>query len=530
MSKRHWFRKSKETRKTAELRNIKLGEFSIVRGDNVVPANPEATAPFFKANEEETMWKELIEKLKKMFPSMTEDQASEIVKSLDGRVEKGIENGKTAEQIKKDVRTWVDTYISTSLTGPDAIIPAVPGTQKTEPDTDPAPAADATKAVVDEVKKALAPVNENINALADRVNGLEKASGEGAVAKGTVFSMEPERLWPDITKQVEEQLGLTPGQKLSKAAITTTGLSIALRHEEADRFIDYVVDQAPLLKLCRTDKMSDRTKDIQKLGIGTRVFYGGTEGAAVVDTVTATPEKVTLTAVEGVAAGKITYDSLEDNIEGDAFMDHLIRMITINAANEIEEAALAGDTTGSTGDLRDKLDGFYKQALAGSGHAYNTDNATDLRLWPATNATLATTILKSLPNKYRQNKSVLGWLQSPDIYEDFSSSLQGRSTGLGDNAITGIGELPLKGIKNVLCPMLPVDQAFTDYLSAAQTDGTFVMLTILQNLIVGYYRNITIETDRIIRERAMDLVISMRIANAIENTDAIAIAKNLKVQ
>jgi hypothetical protein len=96
-------------------------------------------------------------------------------------------------------------------------------------------------------------------------------------------------------------------------------------------------------------------------------------------------------------------------------------------------------------------------------------------------------------------------------------------------AITGMQDVPIRSIRNIRVPLLKTDMAFT-YNSQNYTDGTFVMVTDLRNLIVGIQREIRIEPQRWARKRCTDWVISMRADVKIENADAIAIYDHAKVR
>lgn len=57
-------------------------------------------------------------------------------------------------------------------------------------------------------------------------------------------------------------------------------------------------------------------------------------------------------------------------------------------------------------------------------------------------------------------------------------------------------------------------------------DANYI-LTLPQNLILGIQRKIQVETDRLIRERSHVIVVTMRLAFEIEQTDAVVKARGL---
>jgi hypothetical protein len=298
---------------------------------------------------------------------------------------------------------------------------------------------------------------------------------------------------------------------------------------EAGQFIDYIVDQSTLLKLCRTVKMPNKKYFIDKIGLGGKVLVKGTPGTDPGDTVsTSGPTQVILDSNEVLAIVSIGDDTLEDNIEGDAFVQHLLGMIARAAANELEQAAIHGDTTVADTGILDRWDGWYKLAKANGAHVIEGMTDTD-RYWPGTNAAKATKVLKAIPSKYRQDMRNMACILNQDVYLDYNDELANKGYTDAWQAITGMTDLPVRGVKNVKVPMLQTNMSFS-YSSTPYTDGTIVMFTDLRNLIFGIHRDIKIEPFRQPRKRATDYVLSMRGAVNIENCDAIGLYDHAKVK
>jgi hypothetical protein len=157
---------------------------------------------------------------------------------------------------------------------------------------------------------------------------------------------------------------------------------ISLEAEEADRFIDYIVDESVMKNSARVIKMQKETKNIRALGLGdSRFLYPGATFNAADYTRQHTDQKITLTSKKLRGCVVIYDDDLEDNIEGDAFADHIMRMVAAKIANELDEIFWIGDQVGlgnfAATDARSQFAGWryrikYSQAAAGllSGH-YN---------------------------------------------------------------------------------------------------------------------------------------------------------------
>ena len=165
--------------------------------------------------------------------------------------------------------------------------------------------------------------------------------------------------------------------------------AIVLADEEADRFIDYVVDESVLKNNARIIKMKKETKNVRALGLGEKRFLYPGDTFNSEDYLRRLAEmKIPLVTKKLRGCVQIHDDDLEDNIEADAFADHIMRMVTSRIGNELDEIFWIGDTGSLSGfanvDSRSRFDGWryrmrMSQALTGylSGH-YNkvTGNAT----------------------------------------------------------------------------------------------------------------------------------------------------------
>lgn len=385
---------------------------------------------------------------------------------------------------------------------------------------------------VSEFTAAISPLVDVISKLDGRLAKLESAPvGTRVLAKAGLIDVSDNSgaKFPEFAKHLRDVSNLSPGQKLNKATISSGGWSYGLSTVEAGTFIDYIVDQSVLLKLCRTIKMPDKKYFIDKVGLGGKVLVKGTPGTDPGDTVSLSgPTQVSLDASEILAIVSVGDDTLEDNIEGDAFLQHLLGMIARSAANELEEAAIHGDTAVADSGILDRLNGWYKLAKAGGAHVIEAMADTN-RFWPGTNAAKATKLLKALPSKYRMDPSKLRVLLNPDVYLDYNDELASKGYSDAWQAITGLKDLPVRGVPHVQVPYLKTNMEFT-YSATPYTDGTAVIFTDVRNLLFGIHREIRLEPFRQPRKRCTDYVLSARIAANIENGDAIAIYDHAKVQ
>lgn len=245
---------------------------------------------------------------------------------------------------------------------------------------------------------------------------------------------------------------------ITPASFTAPG---ALSKEEADRFIDYVVDQSFLKSNARIERMNAPTKTIAKVGIGRKILKPAKSATDPGNTVSIVTDQLTLETKEIIAIAEISDDSLEDNIEGDAFVDHLMRMIASQAANELDFMCMYGKRISNPNEATDILqlvNGWFTIARK-QGHVLN---ARDTVLFEDDKGYIdpakLSKVVKTLPNKYRGNKGNLRILVADDIYQDYNDYLGARAVSTADPYLLGVGRLTYSNIPISAVSLLPVDR------------------------------------------------------------------------
>ena len=109
---------------------------------------------------------------------------------------------------------------------------------------------------------------------------------------------------------------------------------------QANRFIDFVVDQSALLQSSRVVRMRTPQMEIDKLSIGTRIMAKATEASDTGANAAVTFTKVSLTTVKLRLDWEISTESLEDNIAGDSLEDHLASVMARQTANDLDDFLL----------------------------------------------------------------------------------------------------------------------------------------------------------------------------------------------
>jgi len=296
----------------------------------------------------------------------------------------------------------------------------------------------------------------------------------------------------------EVEIKLPLKELASKGAIDETSLpNSVLNRQQANRFIDLVVNTSKLLKLCRVVKKDNAKGDINKLDLGTIV----TEGASTTSrasTNVPTESVITYDMEKYRSAFDLKTDFLEDNLEGASARDTLLNMFSKRIAIDTELAAIEGDDSLPTGDNQTKMnnllgvnDGWAKILSGGVPVGQQIDAAGK-----AASKKLYYDMKRAVPTRYRAAKPDYVWVVSSAVYDKWMLDWSGRSTPGGDDALaTGMIPGPW-GIPVVEVPMMPENLTY----GSAGTDGCQIWMTPLQNLIYFVQRDITIEFDRVPRK------------------------------
>ncbi|MEZ4812505.1 MAG: hypothetical protein R2883_03320 [Caldisericia bacterium] len=264
---------------------------------------------------------------------------------------------------------------------------------------------------------------------------------------------------------------ITNEELLSKSAITsrTFATRIGLSTEDADRFIDYIIDASFLKDNARVEKMRSNTKKLVRLGIGEEVLRPGTYGSTQDNSVSVTTDQITLTSKTMKAVVPIADDAMMDNIEGEAFADHLMRMVANQIGNQLEYAYLMGKDTGdeTKNHIWEQIDGWYTDAIS-NGHIVDCTTFDDRNI----DEEKLSRAIKTLASKYRGNRENLRFILSDDLYQDFVEVIGTRTTPLGDSAITGSSLLSFGRIPLAPCALLPNDLPVAVASGATSTLGS----------------------------------------------------------
>jgi len=336
---------------------------------------------------------------------------------------------------------------------------------------------------------------------------------------------------------------------------------ITLTAEEADRFIDYIVDESVMKNKARVVKMNKQTQNIRALGLGTGDFlHPGTTFSSSEYKKTLSENKIELASQKVRGCIAIFDDDLEDNIEGDAFIDHLMKMVAKKISNELDIAYWIGDTGAGNAygdtDVKSLWDGWRFRIANGDtdGDTYYNSVAGGSTILDATSASSFdfeegriamhgssapylwefkyNKILQTLDSKYKVGGLAnMAFYNNDQVTQNYIEALSARSTILGDQAIMGGTALKYGMVPIVSCPNMPITMDGSTQATEAASGGAYadVLLTPNGNLIVGIQRNIKIESQREAADEATYWFYSMRCIPAIENINACVLLRKLLV-
>jgi len=317
------------------------------------------------------------------------------------------------------------------------------------------------------------------------------------------------------------QFGVTTGAN----AVNPSGSAASgiLRPEQARQFIDYVWDATVLAKDGRRVTMRANTMELEKVNVGERVLRAAAQGDGAYTNAGAQFTKVELTTKKIRLDWEVTTEALEDNVEGAALEDHLVRLMTNAFGNDIEDLAINGD--GSTGNFLSIMDGFH--------HMITTNGDAHDAVLPAVTSDNWTTpvmqgIINAMPRKYRALKNNLKFYAGTDVFQSIvrnngtladaiSEAFSSRNGSTQQNRqayLDGQGQT-FGGARTTR--VLGVDVMEVPYYPADYVDLTFPA-----NRIWGFQRDITVNRQYQPKKDTIEYTVFVRFGIQIEEEDAIA--------
>lgn len=295
--------------------------------------------------------------------------------------------------------------------------------------------------------------------------------------------------------------------RLLKAAITEGGATAGIAEpQDANEFIDLTVDQTAILQQIRVESGIIKSQNVDSLNLMEPVLQAATENTEATNVYKPDENSSVLTPTEKIAAFDVTFSYLRKNIEGEDVNETLNNLYAKRVGKDVVLAAFEGDTAGPTGTRTEKakasMDGFVKLLENDSDVHDVVISAT-----PDYLGTEFPAMVKALPKEYRDDREALGFFVSADVYDSYADEIGARATALGDQIIAGPwkSNLSYKGIK-----LFPV--------YGLETDN--VILTLRQNLVVGFGQELMVGRDINNRARRLEVTMTLEVDTAIVEGDA----------
>ena len=351
-------------------------------------------------------------------------------------------------------------------------------------------------------------------------------AGDGAFASGdiggaTATSPSTSNVGAEMGNIATANFGVTSGPNAINPTGTPGGI---LLPEQARRFIDYVWDATVLAKDGRRVTMRANTMELEKVNVGERVIRAAAQASNDYTNAGATFTKVELTTKKIRLDWEVSTEALEDNIEGGALEDHLVRLMTNAFANDIEDLAINGD--GSTGSFLSIMEGFV--------HKVENDGDAHEALVTVTDDNWTTEVMQdiilAMPRKYRALKQNLKFYAGTDAFQGIvknngtladaiAEAFAPRAAGTERNRQAYLdGQAQTFGGARTT-RVLGIDVQEVPYYPADYVDLTFPA-----NRIWGFQRDITVNREYKPKKDTIEYTVFVRFGIQWEELDAVAYA------
>jgi len=352
-------------------------------------------------------------------------------------------------------------------------------------------------------------------------------NGDGAFASGAIGGATV--TGPDGNLTPAASLG-----NIATAAFGTYGANSVnptgtpggiLAPEQARRFIDYVWDATVLAKDGRRVTMRANTMELEKVNVGERVIRAAAQAQPDFTNAGATFTKVELTTKKIRLDWEVSTEALEDNIEGGALEDHLVRLMTNAFANDIEDLAINGD--GTTSPFLSIMEGFVTKVTDGSD-AHEAAVTVSNNEWTPN---VMQDIILAMPRKYRALKSNLKFYAGTDAFQGIV-----KNNGTLADAIAEAvqGQIPGSTQANRQAYLDGAGQTFGDARTTRVLGITvqevpyypagYVDLTFPANRVWGFQRDITVNREYVAKKDTIEYTVFVRFGLQWEELDAVAYA------
>lgn len=311
--------------------------------------------------------------------------------------------------------------------------------------------------------------------------------------------------------------------EILKATIGTDVAAGLASAQDAAEFIDLTTDQTYVLNTLRVETGIVKDFNLDSLTLSDPVIVAGQEGTDpdAADVVAAGRSRATLTPKEVLAAFDVTYSWIKKNILNRIAgisreaaqiraLQALNNLFAKRFGKDVVMLAFMGNTALPADTRKNKalrvLDGFVKKA--------ENDATVHDYVIPANpnyNSVVFPAMLTQLPKDYRDERESLAFFCSVDVLDAYAFEIGSRATAVGDRVLTRDGSLRTLHFHGV--EIIPVFGMATER----------ILLTVKENLAVGFGQQMMTESDRKPRARKVEVTITAEVDAQYAVGDAIVL-------
>lgn len=305
-------------------------------------------------------------------------------------------------------------------------------------------------------------------------------------------------------------------QALKSLTVADLNESI-LSPQQFQKFVDGLQDESKILSTARLQEMYAQVAKIDRMQFDGRVLEQGknSDGSQNVPAGSKPTFKTNeLTARELIAITGLFDDAARRNILKGSLESYLITLFSKQVSFDLAEYCLWADTT-STDTFLNRTDGWIKRA---ANKIYGLESATgagDQDFDPANVFAIFNGAIQAMPKRAIRNRSEVAFHVGFEIEDGLRDLYTERGTALGDLALTKNGNLTYKGFPVVYDPAMDANPAAV---------GRAVLFTNPKNLVYGVFHKVTVEDDRIAKERKTDFVLTFEGDANYDNEEAAVVA------
>ena len=287
---------------------------------------------------------------------------------------------------------------------------------------------------------------------------------------------------------------MTNKELVEKAIITTDQLAASgkLNPAQSDKFIDLVVDVTGLQGNVRIARFRNEQLDIDKINVGRRVAVPKAEASGTSVRRRITTSKISLNPKNVVVPFEISSDFMLENIEGEQVEDTVIRMMSVQFANDLEELYILGDALGIAALEADLIDGgsttqYIKDSYLGLFDGWLKLTAS-AHVVDAGGANLSSNVfskmIKEMPDKWKRVRRNMRFMTSTDHEQNYRNTVASRATAAGDAALNSTQNLTPFGIEIVPLPLLPAQPPVVRHVQLSGTTPVDLGFTNISDVVV----------------------------------------------